>query len=416
MTKLMPFRDFVEINPKVELKRGLEYPFIEMAIVTPGRRYIRTDEKRVYSGGGSKFSPRDILFARITPCLENGKICQFIDENNQNGFGSTEFFIFRAKPGISDPAFVYYLVSTETIRKPAEKSMSGASGRQRADLSSIQDIMIDVYPLPIQRKIAAILSAYDDLIENNTRRIKILEEMAQAIYREWFVHFRFPGHEGVRMVESELGLIPEGWEVSKIDKVCSRIASGGTPTRNNENYWTPGTITWYKTKELQDSFLFDSEEKISNDGLTNSSAKIFPKDSIVIALYASPTLGRLGILTQDSTFNQAMCGLIANEKLINNYYLFFSLLNNRAYFQRIALGAAQQNINVTKLRSMPIIIPNKELIDEFQKIIDTIYLDIKNLLMKNINLRRTRDLLLPKLISGELDVSELDITIPEENT
>jgi len=276
--------------------------------------------------------------------------------------------------------------------------------------------MIDVYPLPTQRKIAAILSAYDDLIENNTRRIKILEEMAQAIYREWFVHFRFPGHEGVRMVESELGLIPEGWEVSKIDKVCSRIASGGTPTRNNENYWTPGTITWYKTKELQDSFLFDSEEKISNDGLTNSSAKIFPKDSIVIALYASPTLGRLGILTQDSTFNQAMCGLIANEKLINNYYLFFSLLNNRAYFQRIALGAAQQNINVTKLRSMPIIIPNKELIDEFQKIIDTIYLDIKNLLMKNINLRRTRDLLLPKLISGELDVSELDITIPEENT
>ncbi len=124
--------------------------------------------------------------------------------------------------------------------------MFGASGRQRADLKVVREIEILAPPPPTQRKIAAILSAYDDLIENNTRRIQILEQMAQAIYREWFVHFRFPGHEDVRMVESELGLIPEGWEVIHI-KDLYRTSSGGTPSRKVDNYFG-GSINWVKLR------------------------------------------------------------------------------------------------------------------------------------------------------------------------
>ncbi|HRU80495.1 MAG TPA: restriction endonuclease subunit S [Methanolinea sp.] len=401
----MPFRDFVEINPKVELKRGLEYPFIEMAIVTPGRRYIRTDEKRVYSGGGSKFSPRDILFARITPCLENGKICQFIDENNQNGFGSTEFFIFRAKPGISDPAFVYYLVSTETIRKPAEKSMSGASGRQRADLSSIQDIMIDVYPLPIQRKIAAILSAYDDLIENNTRRIKILEEMAQAIYREWFVHFRFPGHESVRMVESELGLIPEGWEVKNLFEIAE--VTYGFPFKSNLFTSNPTNKPVIRIRNIPNDYT---------DNFTNEtvSEKFQVKNGdLLIGMDGDFHMGKWagGI----AYLNQRIVRLRPKIE-ISPYYLFLALQKPIHFFGSTITGTTVAHLSDKDLKSINLMIPGKIFIKKINENLDFLFKFEILLKIKNANLRRTRDLLLPKLISGELDVSELDITIPEENT
>ncbi|MGB4503179.1 MAG: restriction endonuclease subunit S, partial [Dethiobacteria bacterium] len=213
----------VEINPWVKLEKGKEYPFISMGVVEPNRRYVSEAEHRIYNGGGAKFLAGDILFARITPCLENGKIAQYKPEGISTAFGSTEFFIFRSYPSISDPGYIYYLAKSDLIRKPAEKSMSGASGRQRADLSSIKNLKVPAPPLPTQRKITAILSAYDDLIENNIRRIKILEEMAQALYREWFVHFRFPGHEKARLIDSPLGKIPEGWEVKELKDVCHLI-------------------------------------------------------------------------------------------------------------------------------------------------------------------------------------------------
>jgi len=211
------FSDFVIINPKITLEKGKEYPFIKMEDISPGNRYVSFTGKRRFKGGGSKFMLGDVLFARITPSLENGKIAQV--EGITKGFGSTEFFVFRHREGISDSSFIYYLSVSDIIRKPAEKSMFGASGRQRVDLNVVQELWIEVPPLPNQRKIAAILSAYDDLIENNTRRIKILEEMAQTIYREWFVKFRFPGHEKVKMKDSELGPIPEGWMVKPSSQV-----------------------------------------------------------------------------------------------------------------------------------------------------------------------------------------------------
>ena len=210
MKNTIRFGDFVEVNPRLQLEKGKEYPYIEMADVNPGNGFVLPEKKRIYKGGGSRFQSGDTLFARITPCLENGKIVRCKHTNNEPCFGSTEFFIFRGKPKVSDSTYVFYLALSPIIRDPAVKSMTGASGRQRAILSSVEDIRIPVYSLAIQRKIAAVLSAYDDLIENNTRRIKILEDMAQTLYREWFVHFRFPGHENVPMVESPLGLIPQG--------------------------------------------------------------------------------------------------------------------------------------------------------------------------------------------------------------
>ena len=232
MRDTIRFGDFVEVNPSIRLEKGKEYPYVEMADVTPGNAFVYPQKKRAYKGGGSRFQSGDTLFARITPCLENGKIARYKHASNEPCYGSTEFFIFRGKPNVSDPTYVFYLALSAIIRNPAVKSMTGASGRQRAILSSVEDIPVPAVSLPTQRKIAAILSTYDDLIENNTRRIKILEDMAQVLYREWFVHFRFPGHENVPMIESSLGLIPQGWKVLKqLGEMCRCVSMGSSQSK-----------------------------------------------------------------------------------------------------------------------------------------------------------------------------------------
>lgn len=178
----MKLSEFVDINPRTSLPKGTEAEFVPMEALSPQRRYVRTYPKKKYSGG-AKFINGDTLFARITPCLENGKISQFVSDSNLPAFGSTEYWILRAKEGISDPSYVYYLAKSEVLRRPAEKSMVGASGRQRAQIESIQDLDVGNVSLGEQRTIAGVLSAYDDLIENNSKRIEKLEAMARILYR-----------------------------------------------------------------------------------------------------------------------------------------------------------------------------------------------------------------------------------------
>ena len=287
--------------------------------------------------------------------------------------------------------------------------MSGASGRQRADLSSIQEIMIDVYPLPTQRKIAAILSTYDDLIENNTRRIKILEEMAQAIYREWFVHFRFPGYEGVRMVVSELGLIPEGWEVVSFTDIAD-VLSGGTPKTTVKEYWG-GPIPFFTPKDASDSFyVTDTEKNITDLGLTRCNSKLYSKDTVFIT--ARGTVGKVVMSSNEMAMNQS-CYALQGKSTITQHFLFLAIRQQVDYLKKNTGGATFDTIIVDTFRLMQIIRPDPKVISEFSMIIKPFMDSILNLLTQNINLRRTRDLLLPKLISGELDVSELDIRIPE---
>ncbi|MBU6207144.1 MAG: restriction endonuclease subunit S, partial [Alphaproteobacteria bacterium] len=221
--------DSVDFNPVVRLSTGQQYPFVPMEAIRPGERIVEANQTRM-AGGGAKFQDGDVLFARITPCLENGKIAQFRTSNLRPAFGSTEFIVFRAKLDKLDQNFLYYLTLTQSVRAPAEKSMSGATGRQRADINAIRQIEIPLPLLATQRRIAQILSAYDDLIENNTRRIAILEEMARRLFEDWFIHFRYPGGEG-----PDAGL-PEGWALRKIGDLLSFSGGGDwgsdAPTEN----------------------------------------------------------------------------------------------------------------------------------------------------------------------------------------
>jgi len=258
-------------------------------------------------------------------------------------------------------------------------------------------IQIPLPPLPEQKRIAGILSAYDDLIENNLRRIKILEEMAQSLYREWFVHFRFPGHESTPMIDSPLGPIPEGWEVKKLGAIYD-TSSGGTPSRKKPEYYEKGNIEWVKTKELKDGFVLESEEKINSFGLSKSSAKLFPANTVLIALYGA-TIGQLGILSQPAATNQACCALLQKDELYGRAFAFYTLLNARTDLINLRQGAAQQNISQALLKKFEIICPPKNLIRKFNFSAETILDNIYNLQRRNQNLRATRDLLLPKLLN-----------------
>nr|NJM02685.1 hypothetical protein [Desulfobacula sp.] len=241
--QLVQLQDIIEFPPKVALKRGGNYPFIEMGDINSDSRYVRNQTQKQYtSSGSSKFTDKDILFARITPCLENGKIAQAILPQGKMGFGSTEFFVFRAKPDKMDQTFLYYLSKSDLLWKSAVNSMVGASGRQRADATFLKRLKFYIPAIGDQKKIAAILSAYDDLIENNNRRIAILEKMAEEIYKEWFVRMRFPGYE---KAEFEKG-IPKEWKIKKIGHICF-VGRGSSPRPiNDKAYFENGSIPWIK--------------------------------------------------------------------------------------------------------------------------------------------------------------------------
>lgn len=408
----LSFSKLVEINPHVKIEKGKEYPFVEMGVIDPGGRYVRAGQKRIFQGGGAKFLTGDTLFARITPCLENGKIAQYQAAPGRAGFGSTEFFVFRARPEISDSGFVYYLSKSDLIRKTAEKSMSGASGRQRADLKSMVDLEVPFPDLATQRKIAAILSAYDDLMDNNLQRIKILEEMAQSFYSEWFVKFRFPGHEQVRFTDSPLGQIPEGWETGKLTKIvniCSGFAFKSSQFIDDAKY---KIITIKNVKDAV--FLAESDSQIEQVPKNMPEHCFLYTGDILLSLTGN--VGRVCLVYGNNfLLNQRVAKLVPRVATNRSFiYCMFRQKDLQTKLEMLSTGVAQQNLSPILMGEMEISIPPETIFDKFSSFCEPIYEQIISLYLKNGNLSRTRELLLPKLISGEVDVSELDITVPKE--
>ena len=275
-----------------------------------------------------------------------------------------------------------------------------ANGGAQQNLNSIiiKKFKITLPSLEIQRRIASILSAYDNLIENNNRRICLLEQMAENLYKEWFVRFRFPGHE---KAEFENGL-PKGWKRNKI-KEYYNTCSGGTPSREKNEYYNEGTIFWVKTGEIQDSLIQKTEELISTEGLKHSSAKILPKWTLLMAMYGV-NIGKLGIITNEMSCNQAACAFIDKGSIPSVFYLFFYLKSIRSYLLSISFGAAQQNLSQVLIQNLRIVMPQEDVLKSFDNVIRPLYNQICALQQQSELLSRQRDLLLPRLMSGKLEV------------
>lgn len=295
------------------------------------------------------------------------------------------------------PDYFVYLMRSKSIKSAMANYVSG-SALPRIILSDFKKMKLQIISnIATQQKIANILSRYDEAIENNNKRIKLLEQMSQNLYKEWFVRFRFPGWE---TCEFENG-IPVGWERNKIS-CFYETSSGGTPSRDNINFYENGTIPWIKTGELQDSIIIDTDEKITDLALKKSSAKIINKDSILMAMYGV-NIGMLAYTTMESTCNQACCAFKDKKDFSTKHYLFHYLKSIREYLLIIGFGAAQQNISQDLIKNIKILMPTDNILKDFEEKIDLIYKESINLLTTNQNLAKQRDLLLPRLMSGKLE-------------
>jgi type I restriction enzyme S subunit len=309
----------------------------------------------------------------------------------------------RPKAGL-EHRFLYYSFRNIGLLRGFDQYFTGATIKHLPG-EQLAKVEVLIPPLPTQRRIAGILSAYDDLIENSQRRIKILEEMARRLYREWFVYFRFPGHEGCRLVQSPLGEIPEGWEVVNFGELYD-TGSGGTPSRTHPEYYEDGTVDWVKSQELLDGFVLSTEERITEAALKNSSAKLFPANTVLIALYGA-TIGKLAILSCPAATNQACCAILPKHLAFGREFAFLSLLLNRERIIGMRLGAAQQNISQVLLRNFECLKPPIELLRLFSDQTAPFFDQTLALQYQMQNLRCTRDLLLPRLLSGQIDVEAL---------
>lgn len=273
---------------------------------------------------------------------------------------------------------------------------SGQAAQPGLSVTKLARLRIEMPPKWYQDRVAGILSAYDNLIEVNNKRIKVLEQIAENLYKEWFV--RFPGHE---KSDFENG-IPKGWRRGRISEFYT-TSSGGTPSRELDEYYVDGTIPWIKTGELQDCLLIDTEERITEVAVKKSSAKFFPKDSVLMAMYGV-NIGMLAYSTMDATCNQACCVFRDKGNISTKHYLFQCLKSIRDYLLLISFGAAQQNLSQDLIKRVRIVMPDEETVIRFEQKIEPLYNEIKHLLKANACLIRQRDLLLPRLMSGKLEV------------
>ena len=337
--------------------------------------------------------PLDIL-VNSTGVGTLGRVAQITSLAEPKMTVDSHVTIVRPDPERISPRFLGFVVRGN--QKVIEAMAEGATGQTELSRTRLGELPIYVPPLPTQQKIASILSAYDDLIENNNRRIQILEEMAQRIYREWFVHFRFPGHENVKMVDSELGKIPEGWKVRKLGDVTRNFDSQRVPLSSLIRANARGLYPYYgaaKVLDFVEDYLFEGEHLL------------FAEDGTVQTREGYPVLQ----LVDDRFWANNHTHVLQAKDPLSTKFLYLQLLSIR--ITPYITGSAQPKITQTNLNRIPILIPDQVTLGKIEQHIHAIFSLINRLNVRNASLRRTRDLLLPRLISGKLDVEDLDIAV-----
>ena len=346
--------------------------------------------------------PGDVVIAMDRPWIPAGLKWSFIRAGDPKSLLVQRCARLRSSNERLDQNFLRFVIGGpgfESYVKPITTGVNvpHISGQQ------ILDFEFTLPPLPVQRRIAGILSAYDELMENSQRRIRLLEAMARALYREWFVHFRFPGHEKHPCVASPLGDIPQGWEVKTVAD-SFEISGGGTPSRKEEKYWDGGTIQWFSPSNLTGAgtmFMDDSTDHITELGLAKSSARLFPARSVMLTSRA--TIGAIAINTHEACTNQGFITCLPNER-VPLYFLFHWLTENVPTFERMASGATFKEISRGVFKTIEFLQPPAELVRRFEDAAAPMAEQALALQRQIQNLRRTRDLLLPRLLSGQVEL------------
>ena len=385
-------------SPKSVLKG---YPYVKGLLVKKGRidfdncEFLsEQDHLKVISR--SKAEQGDVLFANIG--INVGE-CAYVNVDFE--FSIKNLALFKPKFEILNGRFLYFLLSSEYVQTEIKNKKSG-SAQPFLSLETLRNHIIEIPPLETQKRIASILSTYDDLIENNLKRIKLLEETAQNIYKEWFVNFRFPNYEHTEF-DKDSGL-PVGWEIKKADNVYD-INIGKTPPRG-ETQWFSLTdgIKWVSIADMNKStvFVINTNEKITKDGVDKFNMRKASIGSVLLSFKL--TVGSVAITNEEVVTNEAIAHFNLLEDSILTTEYTYQFLKNFHYPSLGSTSSIGTSINSKIVKNMDIIIPNENLIKEFSKGVKNIFIQIENLINQNQKLKEARDILLPRFMNRTIEV------------
>jgi type I restriction enzyme S subunit len=413
--------EIVDVNPSVKIPFGEKVPFVDMKQIEPGYKYVYAAETREFAGGGSKFLSGDTLMARITPCLENGKIAQYKSLDGEPANGSTEFIVFRGKKEFTVSDYVYYLVSSPEFRRFSIGQMTGTSGRQRVPTGCFSQFETRLPPLSEQKTISHFLSVLDDKIALNRRINATLEAIAQATFKSWFVDFdpvkakadglKLEGMDDetaalfpANLSESSLGLVPEGWTIKPVSEFASYI--NGAAYKNMHFSNEKDALPVIKIAELKDGI--SPSTKFTNTNLGEKyciqtgdilfSWSGSPDTSIDIFLWVG---GRAWL-------NQHIFNVVPPHKN-EKPFLFFLLKHLKPLFVEIARDKQTTGLgHVTQkdLNRMLFVFPSANILEEFFKRTAPLLQSIQSNMQENLFLSSVRDVFLPFLVSGRLRVQD----------
>lgn len=403
--------DIAEINPRESISKGSIAKKIPMDVLQPFTRDVPGYQMEKFKGG-TKFRNMDTIMARITPCLENGKTAQVrCLDNGEVGFGSTEYIVFRAKEG-TDPDYLYYLICSPLVRDPAIKSMVGSSGRQRVQTDVVANLQIAVPDFDEQKNIGGLLKAFDDKIQLNTAINKNLEQQAVVLFRSWFSVFSLSPNSP--RVNSEFGEIPEDFAVVKVGSlpmlVTDYVANGSFASlKANVNlYQEPNYAYFIRNTDLKSGSFGVFVDQHSYEFLSKSTLYggeiIISNVGDVGSVFLCPKLdGRM-------TLGNNIIMLRPEDDHLRYYlYIWFKYFQGQALIQGIKGGSAQPKFNKTDFKNTSVLIPPKDILTRFHETVAPMFETISQRQAETSRLADLRDTLLPQLMSGEIDVSNLDL-------
>ena len=365
--------DIADFNPRETIKKGAIAKKIPMDVLRPFYRDIPNYVEECFSGG-TKFRNGDTIMARITPCLENGKTAQVsILNDGEVGFGSTEYIVFRAKEGIANKDYLYYLVCGPEVREPAIKSMVGSSGRQRVQTDVVRNLEIDVPPLVEQEKIGSFLKAFDDKIALNDSINNNLEQQISILYQSWFEDFEITN-----------GVCPEDWSYQELSSIADIASGKRPPVKSNVcNQETPISI-------------------VGAASVMGFTSEANHTDKILVT-------GRVGTHGVVQRFNTP-CWTSDNTLVITSpYYEFTNQILHRIDYSSMNRGSTQPLITQGDMKKVVVLVPDENTLAKFEEFAGSLMVKWEANNKENVKLASLRDTLLPKLMSGELDVSDIEL-------
>lgn len=389
-----------------------EIQYLDTANLTEGKIDTLVDidlnVDKVPSRAKRRVSHNDILISTVRP---NQKHYGIIKNPSENLIVSTGFSVITANEEVIDPDYLYALLTTSEVTSYLQAIAENSTSTYPAiKASDIENLNLNLQSIDKQRKIGNISVTILDKIELNNQMIDTLEEIASTLFKRWFVDFEFPDENGNpykssggKMMDSELGEIPEGWEVGKLSDYGT-IVGGGTPSKKIEKYYENGVIPWITPKdlsELRTHFISKGKLNITDEALKKSSAKLLPKGTVLFSSRAP--IGYMAIAKNELSTNQGFKSVVPNENM-SSYFIFLWLKENLELIKNFGTGSTFKEVSGGTMKNIDVVIPNQSFITQFNSLIKPFFKLVETAETENSKLISIRDILLPKLLSGEIEV------------